>query len=77
MRFALLMSVAVCSLCLLFNSAIHRARLGEDGVPVCTQAPITQDEIDAALAARLERIRSAEWQYAIPPDAIAVIAADF
>jgi hypothetical protein len=77
MRFALLMSVAVCSLCLLLNNAIQRSRFGEDGAAVCSQPAITQDEIEAASAARVERIRSGGWTYGIPRDAIAVVAADF
>lgn len=77
MRFALLMSAAVCSLCLLFNSAIQRFRFGEDNPALCAQPAITQDEIEAASAARLERIRTGGWTYGVPRDAIAVVAADF
>jgi hypothetical protein len=65
MRFTLPMSIAVCALCLVINSAIHVSRIGEDGRPVCTQPPVTQPEIDAALADRQERLRAE--RFASPP----------
>ena len=63
MRLLLIMTVAVCFLCLRFNQCIQLMRPGSEGMPVVTQPAITPAELRAAHAARLESIRAEGLPY--------------
>jgi hypothetical protein len=51
------MAVIVCLLCWCISALIPSLRSGSGGKPVCTQPPVTRAELDAAHAAREQRIR--------------------
>ena len=52
MRFRFLMIIATCWLCLQFNKCVQFVRPGSDGEPIYDLPAVTQEEMDAAHAAR-------------------------
>ena len=58
MRVTLPMALVVCVLCWAVNTLIPSMRPGGSGGPVCSTPAVTQAELDAAHAAREQRIRA-------------------
>ena len=58
MRILITMALAVCWLCVHVNQGVQSMRAGSDGRAVTLKPPITQAELQAALAARAELIRN-------------------
>jgi hypothetical protein len=72
MRILIIMAVTVCWLCVHVNQSVQSMRAASDGRPVTLLPPVTQPELQAALAARAELIRSgALARYGTPPAAAA------
>jgi hypothetical protein len=77
MRLGILMIIATCWLCLQFNKCVQLMRPGSDGMPVLMLPAVTQAELDAGHAARLERIRQADRERCLATGALASVSDEF